>query len=143
MTKWPFFMFTCLLFSCTPKQIKEDLCHTWRYDVSSIRKEMVQKEADFAAISYMESIMGGLQYARLRFSPDGKVEFRMDDLIQSGRWKLRNKGTELVLQMTDQEQVHQIVRLNADTLVLEPMSGDGPSFPRILLQESATSDSVQ
>lgn len=143
MTKWPFFMFMLLAFSCTPQQIKKDLCHTWRYDLSSIRKEMAKKEADFSAISYMESIMGGLQYARLRFSPDGKVEFRMDNLVQSGRWKLRKKGAELVLMMTDQEQVHQIVRLNADTLILEPLAGEGPSFPRILVQDETDPVKIQ
>lgn len=86
--------------------------------------------------------MGGLQHAQLRFSRDGKLAFQMDNLNQSGRWKLRKRGKELVLQMTDVEQVHQIVLLNADTLILEPISGEGPAFPRVLVRDTV-SESVE
>lgn len=142
MTKWILFLLPVLFFSCESREIKANLCQSWRYDLSAIRREMSKQETDFAAISYMESIMGGLQHAQLRFSRDGKLAFQMDNLNQSGRWKLRKRGKELVLQMTDVEQVHQIVLLNADTLILEPISGEGPAFPRVLVRDTV-SESVE
>ncbi len=131
-----FLLAVCLFVSCSPSQAKMDLCRSWKYDLSAMRRHLSTNEADFATLSYMESIMGGLQGARLEFLKNGILEFRIDELKQSGRWRLRKKGSELLMRITDKEQVHKVLQINADTLIIEPIGGEGPSFPRILVQDT-------
>ena len=80
--------------------------------------------------------MGGLQGAQLKFLENGSLEFQIDELKQSGRWRLRKKGSELMLRITDREQLHKVLQINTDTLIIEPIDGEGPSFPRILVQDT-------
>ena len=80
-----FLLAVCLFVSCSPSQAKMDLCRSWKYDLSAMRRHLSTNEADFATLSYMESIMGGLQGARLEFLKNGILEFRIDELKQSGR----------------------------------------------------------
>ncbi|MBK6949716.1 MAG: hypothetical protein IPH16_18060 [Haliscomenobacter sp.] len=53
--------------SCAGRQEKVHLCQEWKYDLAATRQEMAIREASFAETSYMESIMAGLQFARIRF----------------------------------------------------------------------------
>lgn len=130
------FLAVCLFVSCGPSQAKKDLCRSWKYDLSAMRRYLSTNEADFATLSYMESLMGGLQGAQLKFLENGSLEFQIDELKQSGRWRLRKKGSELMLRITDKEQLHKVLQINTDTLIIEPIGGEGPSFPRILVQDT-------
>lgn len=121
---------------CAGRQEKAHLCQGWKYDLTATRQELASREASFAETSYMESIMAGLQFARIRFFDNGQLEFHLDSLRQEGKWRFRKAGKELTLRITDQEQIHQIVRLGPDTLILEPLAEEGLPFPRVLVRDT-------
>ncbi|MBK7476213.1 MAG: hypothetical protein IPI11_09440 [Haliscomenobacter sp.] len=122
--------------SCAGRQEKVHLCQEWKYDLAATRQEMAIREASFAETSYMESIMAGLQFARIRFFDNGQLEFQLDSLRQEGKWRFRRAGKELTLRITDREQIHQIVRLGPDTLILQPLAEEGLPFPRVLVRDT-------
>ena len=121
---------------CAGRQEKAHLCQEWKYDLAATRQEMAIREAGFAETSYMESIMAGLQFARIRFFENGQLEFHLDSLRQEGKWRFRRAGKELTLRITDKEQTHQIVRIGPDTLVLQPLAEEGLTFPRVLVRDT-------
>ncbi len=126
----------CWFSGCAGRQEKIYLCQGWKYDLAATRGEMASREAGFAEMSYMESIMAGLQFARIRFFENGDLEFHLDSLRQEGKWRFRKGGNELTLRITDKDQIHQIVRLGPDTLVLQPLAEEGLPFPRVLVRDS-------
>lgn len=120
---------------CFQQEIKRSLTGQWQYDLPATRVEMERREADFAERNYMESIMAGLQFAQIDFQPKGNLEFQLDSLSQNGRWRLRRNGKEISIRLTEQEQVFQLDFISTDTLLLDPVGGEGLPFPRLLVKK--------
>jgi hypothetical protein len=55
-------------------------------------------------------------------------------LSQSGEWRLRRSGREVAIRLTEQEQIYEIGFIGKDTLLLEPVEGQGLPFPRVLVK---------
>ena len=124
-----------VLLGCQRREVKEYLIDNWGYDLPSIRNEMDLRGASFAERNYMESIMSGLQFARLGFLERGRVQFELDSLRQTGDWRLRKNGSQIVIRLTEKAQQYTLERRGRDTLVLDPMNGEGLAFPRMLIRQ--------
>jgi hypothetical protein len=122
-----------LLAACQQNAVRQQIVGEWRYDIDSMRRELVLTQNDRAQRSYMESMIYGLQMAKVSFKPDGSAVFNLDGTEKTGDWALRRNGRQLVMRLSDQPQVSQIEYISADTLVLYPASKREPQFKRILV----------
>ncbi len=128
------FLLALALWSCRGREVKKILIDNWRYDLPAIRMEMNQRGAGFAELSYMESIMSGLQFAGIAFLDRGQMAFELDSLQQQGHWKIRKNGKELYIRLTDTPQQYSLGFRGKDTLILDPLNGEGLPFPRLLVR---------
>lgn len=127
-------LFLALLsFACEGPRVKKELIGSWRYDLDSMKRENLRNQADPSQRSYMESMMLGLQMAKIDLLGDGSAVFSLDDTLQEGNWHVQNNGKELVMQLKDGPQVSRIQRIAQDTIFLNPVSAQGPQFTRILV----------
>lgn len=126
-----------LLAACQQNAVRQQIVGEWRYDIDSMRRELVLTQNDRAQRSYMESMMHALQMARVSFKSDGSAVFNLDGTEKTGDWALRRNGRQLVMRLSDQPQVSQIEYISADTLVLYPASKREPQFKRILVAMNA------
>lgn len=133
-----FFLLSLILGSCRGREVKKMMIDSWRYDLPAIRSEMDVRGAGVAELSYMESIMSGLQFAGLQFQAQGKMEFELDSLKQPGQWRVRKNGRELNIRLTDTPQQYALELRGKDTLVLDPLNGEGLPFPRMLVRAKPT-----
>jgi hypothetical protein len=129
------FVLSLTLWSCRGREVKKTLTDCWRYDLPAIRTEMNQRGAGFAELSYMESIMSGLQFAGLEFLERGQMAFELDSLRQPGKWRVKKNGRELYIRLTDTPQQFALELRGRDTLLLDPLNGEGLPFPRMLVRK--------
>lgn len=122
-----------LCFACDGPKVKKELIGSWRYDLDSMKRENLRNQSDPSQRSYMESMMLGLQMAKIDLLRDGSAIFSLDDTLQEGNWHVQNNGKELVMQLKDGPQVSRIQRIAQDTIFLNPVSAQGPQFTRILV----------
>lgn len=120
---------------CQQLEVKQYLTGDWQYDLAAIRIEMDLRGSGFAERNYMESIMAGLQFATLGFLEKGRVQFELDSLRQTGDWKLKKNGKQLMIRLTEKPQQYAIERRGRDTLLLDPLNGEGLAFPRMLIRK--------
>lgn len=122
-----------LSFACEGPRVKRELIGSWRYDLDSMKRENLRNQTDPSQRSYMESMMLGLQMAKIDLLDDGSAVFSLDDTLQKGDWHVQNNGKELVMHLEDGPQVSRIQRIARDTIFLNPVSAQGPQFTRILV----------
>lgn len=134
------FLLALMLWSCRGREVKKILKDNWRYDLPAIRMEMNQRGVGFAELSYMESIMSGLQFASIAFLDRGQMAFELDSLQQHGQWKIRKNGKELYIRLTDKPQQYSLEFRGRDTLILDPLNGEGLPFPRLLVRRKPPED---
>lgn len=132
-----FFLLSLALLGCQGMEVRNTLKDYWKYDLPAIRVEMNQRGAGFAELSYMESIMSGLQFAGLEFLDRGQMAFELDSLRQPGQWRVRKNGRELYIRLTDTPQQFALELRGKDTLLLDPLNGEGLPFPRMLVRQKA------
>jgi hypothetical protein len=104
----------------------------WKYDMNATLERLQQQGADQNMINFTQSIMIGLQGARLDLQASGKAALSISDLHAQGKWQLKNKGSELHLQLDSIAQVSEVLYLSADTLILKPLSEENQGGLRVL-----------
>lgn len=123
-----------LLFAtaCQDGANKELIAGSWQYDLNATLAELEAKGADQNTINFTQSIMIGLQGAKLDLKNSGKAIFRMQDMEANGNWTLKHKGTEFYLQLDSIEQVSKVEYLSEDTLVLSALAENDLATLRVL-----------
>lgn len=111
---------------------KELIAGSWQYDMDATLEELKAQGADQNAVNFTQSIMIGLQGAKLDLKASGKAVFKMPDLVANGKWSLKQKGSEFHLQLDSIAQVSRVEYMSADTLILNSITEDEPGGLRVL-----------
>lgn len=122
-----------LCFACEGPRVKKELIGSWRYDLDSMKRENLRTQKDPSQRSYMETMLLGLEMAKIELFDDGSAVFRLDDTLEKGNWRVQNNGKELVVKLKGGDQVSRIQRIAQDTIFLDPVSAQGPQFTRVLV----------
>lgn len=126
------FLLLVLATACQNSPEKAMISGDWQYDMNATLEKLQQQGADQNMINFTQSIMIGLQGATLDLQSSGKASLAISDLNAQGKWRLKNKGAELHLQLDSIRQVSEVLYLSADTLVLKPLSEENQGGLRVL-----------
>lgn len=126
------FLLLLLASACQNSSQKSMIAGNWEYNLNATLDELRQQGADQNTINFTQSIMIGLQGSTLELEPSGKATFAISDLSASGKWRLKNEGTEFHLQLDSIEQVSEVLYLSPDTLILSPLTEGSQGRLRVL-----------